>query len=163
MLIMLVVKPIRKALVKHVNFLVICLYLGLAKSKILLLFLLLKLSILLLVVVVLKSYGSNNNWVILVLPCIMFLFFVTTQVPSISLRILFSTHAPSILKLGIILLEIMHLKVTFAFSMLTLSTNLLIFSPNPWIKIIFERLEENWVWLMWMMYELWWVMNSHVW
>ena len=55
MLIMLVVKLIGKALVEHVNFLVICLCLGLAKSKILLLFLLLKLSILLLVVVVLKS------------------------------------------------------------------------------------------------------------
>ena len=52
---------------EHVNFLVICLCLGLAKSKVLLLFLLLKLNILLLVVVVLKSYGLNNNWVILVL------------------------------------------------------------------------------------------------
>ena len=61
MQIMLVVKLIGKALVEHVNFLVICLCLGLAKSKILLLFLLLNLSILLLVVVVLKSYGLNNN------------------------------------------------------------------------------------------------------
>ena len=109
MLIMPVVKPIRKALVEHVNFLVIFLCLSLAKSKTLLLFLLLKLSILLLVVVMFKSYGLNNNWVILVLLCIMFLSFVITQVPSISPRILFSTHAPSILRLGIILLEIMRL------------------------------------------------------
>ena len=151
---MLVVKLIGKALVKHVNFLVICLCLGLGKSKILLLFLLLKLSILLLVVVVLKCYRSNNNWVILVLHCIIFLSFMTIQVPSISPRILFSTYAPSILRLGIISLEIMHLKVTYALNMLTLSTNLLIFSPNPWMKISFARLEENLAWLMWMMFEL---------
>ena len=130
-LIILVVKPIGKALVKHVNFLVICLCLDLAKSKILLLFLLLKLSIMLLVVVVLKSYGSNNNLVVLVLLCIIFLSFMITQVTSISPRILFSTHTPSILRLGIILLEIMHLKMTFALNMLILLTNLLIFSPNP--------------------------------
>ena len=143
MLIMLVVKSIEKTLVEHVNFFVICLCFGLAKSKTLLLFLLLKLNILQLVVVVLKSYGLNNNWVILVLLCIMFLSFVITQVLSISLRILFNTHAPSILRLGIILLEIMHLKVTFALNMLILLTNLLIFSPNPWIRINFARLEEN--------------------
>ena len=129
MLIMPVVKSIGKTLVDLANFLVICLCLGLAKSKILLFFLLLKLSILLLVVV-LKSYGLNNNWVILVLLCIMFLSFVITQVPSISPRILFNTHAPSIFRLDIILLEIMHLKMTFTLNMLILLTNLLIFSPN---------------------------------
>ena len=93
---MLVVKLIGKSLVEHVNFLVICLCFGIAKSKILLLFLLLKLSILLLVVIVLKCYGLNSNWVILVLHCIIFLSFVITQVPSISLRILFSTHTKHI-------------------------------------------------------------------
>ena len=140
---MLVVKSIGKALVELVNFLVICLFLNLAKRKILLLFLLLKLNIVLLVVVVLKSYGSNNNWVILVLLCIIFLSFVITQVPSISPKILFSTHALSILRLGIISLKIMHLKVTYALNMLILLTNLLAFSPNPWMKINFERLEDN--------------------
>ena len=154
---------IGKVLVEHVNFLVICLCLGLVKSKLLLLFLLLKLSILLLAVVVLKSYGLNNNWVILVLHCIIFLFSVTTQVPSISPKILSSTHAPSILRLGIILLEIMHLKVRYALNMLILSTNLLIFSPNPWMKINFTRLEENLAWLMWMMFELSWLLNFFVW
>ena len=134
---MLIVKSIGKALVELVNFLVICLFLGVAKNKILLFFLLLKLNILLLVIVVLKSYGSNNNWVILVLLCIIFLSFVITQVPSISPKILLSTHAQSILRLDIISSEIMHLKVIFALNMLTLLTNLLTFSPNPWIKINF--------------------------
>ena len=134
--IMPIVKSIGKALVEHANFLVICLCLGLVKSKILLLFLLLKLSILLLVVVVIKFYGLNNNWVILVLLCIMFLSFVITQMLSISLRILFSTHALSILRLDIILLEIMHLKVTFALNMLTLLTNLRHFHQTLELKSI---------------------------
>ena len=135
-------KTDRKSTSGHVNFLVICLCLGLAKTKILLLFLLLKLSILLLVVV-LKSYGLNNNWVILVLLCIIFLSFV--------IRILFNTHAPSILRLCITLLDIMYLNVTFALNMLILLTNLLIYLPNPWMKINFARLEENLAWLMLMM------------
>ena len=160
---MLVVKLIGKALVEHVNFLVICLCFGLVKNKLLLLFLLLKLSILLLVVVVLKSYELNNNWVILVLHCTIFLFSVITQVSSISPKILFSTHVLNILRLGIILLEIMHLKVTYALNMLILSTNLLIFSPNPWIKINFARLEENLAWLMWMMFKHSCLLNLSVW
>ena len=61
---------------------------------------------------------------------IFFLFFVITQVPSISLKILFSTHALSILRLDIISLEIMHLNVTFALNSLTLITNLPTFLPD---------------------------------
>ena len=49
-------KMIRKSLVEHVNCLVICLCLGLVKSKILLLFLLLKLNMLLLAVLVHKFF-----------------------------------------------------------------------------------------------------------
>ena len=100
---------------------------------------------------------------ILVLHCIIFSFSVTTQVPSISPKILFSTHAPSILRLDIILLEIMHLKVTYALNMLILSTNLLIFSPNPWMKINFARLEENLAWLMLMMFKHSYLLNLSVW
>ena len=130
MLIMLVVKLIGKALVVHVHSLVICLFLGLVKSKIMFLVLLLNLNILLLVVVVYKFYGLNNNEVILVFLCIIFLSFVITQVPSISLKILFSTHVPSILRLCIISLEIMHLKETYSLNLLTLITNFLTFLTN---------------------------------
>ena len=63
--------------------------------------------------------------------CIIFLSFVITQVPLTLPKIMFNTHAPSILRLGIILLEIMHLKVTFALNLLTFITNLLTFLPNP--------------------------------
>ena len=100
---------------------------------------------------------------ILVLHCIIFLFSVITQVPSTSPKILFSTHAPSILRLDIISLEIMHLEVTYALNMLILSTNLLIFSPNPWMKINYAILEENLAWLMWMMFKHSCLLNLSVW
>ena len=115
MLIMLVVKSIEKVVVELVNFLIICLFLGLAESKILLLFLLLKLNILLLVVVVLKSYGSNNNWVILVTLYNISIFCDNTSTINITKN---HVHALSILRLGIISLEIIHLKVTYALNIL---------------------------------------------
>ena len=100
---------------------------------------------------------------ILVFYCIIFLFSVITQVLSTSLKILFNTHVPNILRLSIILLEIMHLKVTYVLNMLILSTNLLIFLPNPWMKINFARLEENLAWLMLMMFKYSCLLNLSVW
>ena len=116
MQIMLVVKLIGKVLVEHVKFLVICLCLGSSKKQ----------NSVALSTVEAEYIAASNCcaqilWIKqqlsdfgVALHCIIFLSFVITQVPSISPRILFSTHTPSILRLGIISLEIMRLKVTYA-------------------------------------------------
>ena len=131
MQIMLIVKLIGKALVEHVNFLVICLCLGLAKSKILF-----ALSTLEAEYIAAGSCCAQILWIKQQLSD----FGVTlhnipiffNNISAINITKNHVQHSRTKhMRLDIILLEIMHLKVTFVLNMLILLINLLIFSPNP--------------------------------